>query len=589
MQAIQPINDLKVDLTQPVLKEPTARGEFIAQLRAAQQKMFAERPLPRPRQLKFNDCTAAIKYFEDFISQKGLSTIAPAEDLLDEFLNYLLKTNGKHQYCLSLRNKLRNIINNFPPTILNRFLVNNKRKEYLTKNDHLSQKTRDFLDGFRRDGRKLNRKRHNDGNILSGKLLAPRTRETSIRTVPLFLNIVKKNCLLEVTPQDADVFINFYTKQEKRDLALEYLTDLQPIYMNLIGKGLMVENPIKTYNECPPRKVDDDFIMPDQMEILRDLSTVDFKDIFDVRDRMLTFALYYDFCLRNGEASLLNLPDVAWDGQLYGITLEPEIQKGQDKPRVTLYNCFDESRRLIKAYLELRKQYLAGRQVDAFLISKTRTQLRNTGCRLCVQKHCSKLGIKTRKGNTPYPHCLRHTFGTLNIDRLGLCLSPYFIQGRMRHSDLSTTMKIYVQNNPLLAKLNHIASVQVGMARNNHLPSYGSAEEIGATIDSKPNDISMPEAEAVKALRSYGISSKALRIYAETKGMMERKNKQVFYSRTFIQDLAQNWLTKQQVMKKLGFGSSRFYVWKKARGINPIVIGKVSLVKATDVIEELKK
>ena len=193
MQAIQPINNIKVDVTQPVLKEPMERGDFVAQLRAAQQAMFSEQPLPRLRQLKFNDCTAAIKHFEEFSSQKGLSSIVPTEDLLDEFLNYLLKTNGKHQYCLSLRNKLRNIINNFPSNILNRPLVNNKRKEYLTKNDHLSQKTRDFLDGFRKDGRKLNRKRHNDGNILSGKLLAPRTRETSIRTVPLFLNIIKKN------------------------------------------------------------------------------------------------------------------------------------------------------------------------------------------------------------------------------------------------------------------------------------------------------------------------------------------------------------------------------------------------------------
>ena len=67
------------------------------------------------------------------------------------------------------------------------------------------------------------------------------------------------------------------------------------------------------------------------------------------------------------------------------------------------------------------------------------------------------------------------------------------------------------------------------------------------------------------------------------------KNGKYFYSRSFISDLSRNFLTKQQVMKKLKFGYSRFYVWKKARGIEPVVIGKTSLVKAADVIEELKK
>ncbi|MDO9529342.1 MAG: hypothetical protein Q7J27_09295 [Syntrophales bacterium] len=187
-----------------------------------------------------------------------------------------------------------------------------------------------------------------------------------------------------------------------------------------------------------------------------------------------------------------------------------------------------------------------------------------------------------------YPHCLRHTYATTNIDKLGLCLSPYFIQGRLRHSDLATTIKIYVQNNPLLAKQNHIANIQQARGLNNNPPATSDSITL-PTGDVRPTDFSMPEAEAVKALRSYGISTKSLRAYAETNKIMEKKTKKVFYSRSYIVDLSRNWLTKQQVMKKLNFGGSRFYVWKKARGIEPVVIGKISLVKASDVIEELKK
>ena len=168
-------------------------------------------------------------------------------------------------------------------------------------------------------------------------------------------------------------------------------------------------------------------------------------------------------------------------------------------------------------------------------------------------------------------------------------MSPYFIQGRLRHSDLATTIKIYVQNNPLLAKQNHIANVQQARGLNNNLPGNTSDSIALPTGDIRPADISMPEAEATRTLRSCGISAKSLRQYAKAKEIVERKNRKYFYSRAFISDLSRNWLTKQQVMKRLNFGGSRFYVWKKARGIEPIVIGKISLVKASDVIEELKK
>ena len=591
MQAIQPINDIKIDLSLPVLKTPMTRDAFVSQFHTAQQAMFHNQPLPRQRQLKFNDCTVSVKYFRDFINGKELSAINPTEDLLDEFLDNLteIKGNNKHRYCQSLCNNIRNLINHFPSDILNRPLVNAQRMRYLNRHSHCSSKTKQFLDDFLKDGRKLNRKRLRDGKVLSNKCLAPRLREFLVWAASMFLKATGKACLLDVTPKDAEVFIRFYEARGRRDLAIAYLADLQPIFMNLIGKGGRDSNPIEAYNERQPTKVDDDFIMPETMEISRDLSSVNFKDFSDVRDRMLTFALYYDFCIRNGESALLKITDIVRDGGFVGITLEPEIQKGQNKPTVTLYNCFDESRRLIQAYVDLRAKMLAGRQVDAFLLSATGTPLGETGCREAVKKHCDRLGIKTRKGNTPYPHCLRHTFATINIDRIGLCLTPYYIQGRLRHADLATTIRIYVQNNPLLAKQNHIANVQRARElHDNHGINQPSAS-LEFNHNESVNDIVMLETEAVRMVRPLGITAKSLRDYAEPKGIIEKKSGHYFYSRSFIQDLSRNWLTKQQVMKKLRFGRSRFCVWAKTRGIEPVIIGRVSLVKATDVIEELKK
>jgi hypothetical protein len=106
---------------------------------------------------------------------------------------------------------------------------------------------------------------------------------------------------------------------------------------------------------------------------------------------------------------------------------------------------------------------------------------------------------------------------------------------------------------------------------------------------STPTDIIMPEPEAMHVVRSLGILAQSLRQYATTRGISETKNNQVFYSRSFILDLSKNWLSKQKVMKKLSFGVSRWHMWKKTRGIKPIVIGRKSFVRTSDVFNELKK
>ena len=87
----------------------------------------------------------------------------------------------------------------------------------------------------------------------------------------------------------------------------------------------------------------------------------------------------------------------------------------------------------------------------------------------------------------------------------------------------------------------------------------------------------MPEIDALKALASLGVTWQGLRKYAGEKQASRRMGDSVSYLRAFVEDLATNFVTKQQVMRSLEFGVSRFYYWAKSRGIEPIQIGKVCL------------
>ena len=88
----------------------------------------------------------------------------------------------------------------------------------------------------------------------------------------------------------------------------------------------------------------------------------------DVRDRMICFALLYDFALRRNEAAALTIDDVTV-ADLVQVLLKSDYQKGTGKAEVALYSCFPASIALVHRYLELRFRMGRGGS-DGFLVTE---------------------------------------------------------------------------------------------------------------------------------------------------------------------------------------------------------------------------
>jgi hypothetical protein len=102
-------------------------------------------------------------------------------------------------------------------------------------------------------------------------------------------------------------------------------------------------------------------------------------------------------------------------------------------------------------------------------------------------------------------------------------------------------------------------------------------------VNNAGNEDLMSELDAVKALTNLGVTWQGLRKYAGDQQALRKMGSSVLYIRAFVEDLSANWVTKQQVMRSLGFGSTRFFYWVKSRGIKPIMVGYEGCFYTLDV------
>lgn len=578
MEAVRSVK--QVDLSKTVLFQPLSSNAFVTHLNAAREAIIPDRV--NGSRIKYNDLSAAIRQFESFQTEKRLEPIVPDEGLIADFFQTLLRQNGNQclKHCQAMTNNVRRLINHFPNEMLQRQLLNTKEFKRANRVHILEPKTQAILNEFVNDGRITK------GGIFSIKRLSPNSRQKMPCLATRFLTIVEKKSLFAVTQNEVETFIEFYEDQGKRLLALNYLVDLRSLFANMVGRKYISVNPLEEYRR-KINKDDDDFIMPDQMGKIQDLTTLNFKDKWAVRDRMITFVLYYDFCLRCNEAVLLKITDIYIEKDMVAINLRGEIQKGQNKKDIMLYSYFPaESKRLIEAYLKFRNEM--NPKTDAFLVNQDGNPLMEGGCRDAVRTCCEILDVRTYKGEKPYPHCYRHTFATTNICSLGLQLDPYLIQRRLRHTDLATTTRVYVNHNPLLLKLEHMATLNRNRQQGqNHMGII--EKQVSFQAVANPNDISLPESDAILAVKPLGISWMSLRDYALRNQLAINQERQYLYSRSFVHDLTQIYMTKQQVMKQFKLAKGSFFFWKKSKGIEPLVIGRISLVRKDDLFREMKK
>jgi len=592
MNAIITNRNQDVDLSKPVLKASTDRTALITYLQSALDAMFPaeERYAPNPAgsahkmsRIRYNDCSDAIKLFADFLTKSGRISLNIDETLMDEFERFIDSEKAhwgkRSRDVVGLR--VRTLINALPETLRNRVLLNPREQKKATRFDGYSPATKAAFIKFLSDGRKV--KKNGEGRPqLTDRQLAASNRNSTTERMRLFLKTVGKTDVLSITAADSEKFLEIYTARNERQSAANILVDIQPFFNNLWARGLINQLPFIT--TCIKQNgVNDDFVPPEQLAVLQDISTVDMKDIVAVRNRLLTFCLCYDFALRIGEVAQLKVSDVTVN-DFVDLTIRSEIQKGHGKPERLAYSYFPESKTLMNAYLKLRKQIRP--TTDALMITEKGKPLLDCGCRNAIQESCRGLGVTTSKGELPAPHRFRHSFGTCNIRPLGLNLDIYDIMRRLRHTSSDVTTRTYINDNPLLNKAKHEAQVQAarlaGRQMNSgvsHLPMNPSSADHPAA-----DDFSVAENHALALVAPLGIVRASLRQYAQGKGLVEKRKGEWFYSRRFVEGLPQNYFSKQEAMRIIGIKKSAFFYWVGSKGIEQVVIGKVSLVRKDDVM-----
>jgi hypothetical protein len=231
---------------------------------------------------------------------------------------------------------------------------------------------------------------------------------------------------------------------------------------------------------------------------------------------------------------------------------------------------------------------------------------------------CSKLQIKTFYGNVPTPHSLRHSFATLNIEPLGLSLPLSEIMRRLRHTRPEIAERHYIHDNPYLKKLKHTVyrkriKKQTNADRLTEIPLADLEHWLSDTlqIDSQtikqirknhrrilsPVSIDTPmedtmiyisEDDALARVQHLGIPVRALRQYAYQKGATNSgkgsyKYGQGFkYKEDFINDLAKNWISAQNLRDKLKVSRIKFWRVLKKEKWRIIQIGKNSYIHRED-------
>lgn len=558
-----------VDASQPVLRgSPSA--EELCDLLAQGVERLKPGEGNRVGRLRHNDAVRGIERLRGFLAGRGSAWID--ERTMADFKASLLSSGADAAYANDLVRHVRRAVNGLPPEILNRLLLDDKAWQKANRFEGLAPGTASILKDFLLHGRKVHK------GAVSVKALSPTYRENVVAASLAVLRKTAKSDLSDIVESDAELILQDYERREMRNSGLELLSRAGTLFRHMIAKGIAVKNPFAQYTQKIVT-TDDDFVSQEGIDLLRDLSTLETKSFMDVRDRMIAFALLYDFGLRIGEAVRLNVADFALD-DLVGLTLRPEVQKGTNKRRVLLHNYFRESKLLVSAYLKLRTTMKPAD--DAFLVADDGRRLGATGAASAVVSLCEKLGVHTHENDTPGTHRFRHSLGTLNIEPLGLSLSAWEVSERLRHESLKTTLDTYVARNPLIQRARHVARLQ-----RNGTPSSHGSDHAHSTIDR--DDFTVAESGALAVGRPFGITCKSLRLYCRQNGTAKVVGKSWLYSKAAMDDLAKNWMPRDRAMRMLKISKSGFYFWVGANAVPTMTIGRAALVQNEAVLQAIDR
>ncbi len=562
-------------MSNPASRRPVPADELAGLLSLAAEGLYPEqsRANSRAMRVRYNALRDATSRFLGFLKTDGITEATLDESLLAGFDASLSKAGVSDLQRRVYRNAVRNLINRLPASHMRRPLQTLAETHRQNRFAGYTPETRDALEHFLREGRKIRRGSTHQQPILAADLLSEVLRKQVVDSTLTFLKQVEADNIFAITEEDVEEYVEYHEEQGRKTTAHKVLDYIRPLFSNLRCRGLLDRDPLRL---IPRQKsgINLDYVDQAAIDKLADLSTVNMDDFADVRGRLLSFALDYAYALRNRESSLVRCSD------FHGVevSLPKHIQKVK-KDTLPIYSYFPEvTSRLLERYLELRA--MKSPATDILVVSMDGKPLGADGCRKAVQDHCIKLGIKTHEGKPIAPHRLRHSFGSLNIEPLGIGLSLVEIKEQLRHASIQMTYDVYITKNPLHRRNGY----QKRMEKINGHAALADAKLVmpvvapPSPVPAQPGDM-IDESETIRRLYPLGLNYRSLQFYALQGGKAEKKGRGCLYSSAFVADLAGNYFTRDEAIDLLKMPPSTFHAWTKKEGIGFVLIGKVSLFK----------
>ncbi len=589
----------------------------------------------RSRRQERNRIMVSVRQFARFLEFSNAKEVTLRESLLEDFRSALqgkLKNTKNKPYpnreVIRSVDCIRFLINEYlykKKLILRKILV---RKVYLKYQRFLSlsELTQKLIIEYEDDGRflQVTKKFFEDS---AGKeyfkyqtrrkatKLSACNRKARISSVLTMLFVLDKRGIEEIEKHDLENLLEIYQNKNKREAAKDYLAAFFSMVGNGIDLGLLKKNPFDNLLlERRSEKSKGDFVPPDKVEKLLDLSKINWNDTKAVRDRCLT-CLIYDTGLRASSIAKLQLEDVKElsDGR-YQLAIKGEYLKGNKEDKI-IYILFQETIPLLKSWIKVVRPKINSVKQNLF-VSLDGWSLTVSGVRKIVKDCCRALDIATFKGKIPSPHTFRHTLPTLNTDPYGKCVAPRLMQQRLGHMDFEMFERIYIHNNPL-AEMKEYKRLFTKDSETDILDKV-SQEDLLHLLDSlstlKPNgsrdvieayerelekrrlkkvntewEDAITENKALSILSSFDIDYRSLRLWGLKEGccsITEQVGKKVYvYEQKKISDLVDKYLSTEDAYKK--FRGSRAEFYRRFKKCQRVVIGRKSFVLKDDFVRFL--
>ncbi|MBN1672939.1 MAG: tyrosine-type recombinase/integrase [Kiritimatiellae bacterium] len=290
----------------------------------------------------------------------------------------------------------------------------------------------------------------------SRRLMSVATRCAAISDAFVMLRRLELRGLEQVTVSMADGMMASGDPDDPQyRRTVRMMNSVRGLYRACVEEGLLDNNPLEhvahnTFRGHQRRN----FVPPEGVDKLLDLSTVDFEDECQVTDRLVTL-LYLDTAVRRNELAALSLDEVVGSKSEYALQLPPEKQKGSGKAPATIPIIYPATQTLLAHYLKTRLR--KGRGPERLFLDRKGRPASGVALSRAVSREAERLDLwcyhkVNGKHKRPSPHDLRRTFATANIRPLGLCLEAHEVAARLRDS-VATMHAHYVLNNPLISGL----------------------------------------------------------------------------------------------------------------------------------------